>query len=278
MRIHGRISIYGEYLMHGSVHGLAVPTESYLTSDPDDLAEPHPYYSAQLDTVASNLQLCGLPIAKHISGTLPLGKGLGSSAVLARVHLGMAGTAAFRAAVRHSEDILHGFSSSGFDAECVLQQTAGLFNAGQWRRVDVLPFDLWLVDIKKEKSKTLPEIQATICSDSRRLIRIAKHLNSHVLRSGSIDFDALYDYSQRLASLHVYSTVCSDLVSMLLAKGLIAKCVGGLYDKLLLVVNPGDAYPLATIRRFAPEYEVMVSPAKFHNPKLTKNATSTPNE
>lgn len=53
MRIYGRISIYGEYLMHGDESGLIMPSNLYLeTTDGQEQSE----YNKELDNVLKLLK------------------------------------------------------------------------------------------------------------------------------------------------------------------------------------------------------------------------------
>lgn len=84
----------------------------------------------------------------------------------------------------------------------------------------------------KSKKKVL------LVKDYLEPIQIA--LNKTIKDSGMINMDLLMEYSKILLESNVYSNNTSCFISSMLNMGIIAKGIGGLYDKAVLVIHSED--------------------------------------
>ena len=76
-----------------------------------------------------------------------------------------------------------------------------------------------------------------IC-DNCQQIDLTKEMTRALLETGRLDYDVLLEYCKTLRNCNVYSNQATDIVTQLIGTGIACKCVGGLYDKAILVLHP----------------------------------------
>jgi hypothetical protein len=242
MRLHGRLTVFGEYLMHGSSWGLIVPTNLCLGGEDEAELPAHANYSSELDGTAALLRSWGYECKSEIRGNLPLGAGLAGSSILARLHLEKLPPGEVKSVVDRLDREIHGFEPSGVDSTFALRQEAGLYRQGQWSSVRGVPlYSLALLRFPKEGSGTLPAVKRLIDENRTRLASMAGQLAEAVRSRGALDLEALWKYAAELQGLGVYGPRVGDFIRQVLASGLIAKGVGGLRDKAVMVMGENIA-------------------------------------
>lgn len=241
MRRCGRITVYGEYLMSSDVRGLIIPTPLYLATH-DDAARPlHPEYDPSRDTVARTLLQRGVSVETTIRGDLPFGCGFASSTVLAFLHAGnQLPLRELLMFIQESDRAIHGFVPSGVDAAAVFHQSTGLYSARGWEPVPLSPLRYTLLLFPNERASTLAHVQERISDNPSKLIRIAGELTSKVTGRGELDYPLMIEYGLALLGLGVYSSMVDAFVHEMLSRGIVAKGIGGLYDKAVIVLWPED--------------------------------------
>lgn len=239
MILHGRITVYGEYLIKTQTYGLVVPAQLYLaTSDHAD-KPVHEAYDHSRDCVARFLKGRGFVTERQIHGDLPFGFGLASSTALAFLHTSRSHTLTEAISVVNDCDReMHGFVPSGFDSAAISRQVPGLFSTSEWKDVCLSPFLYTLVFPPAERTRTLVEIKGSMHAVIVRLSQLADSMSNRILVTGELDYPLLFEYSRILLKASVYSSVTGSLVERMLADGIAAKAIGGLYDKAILVVWP----------------------------------------
>ena len=236
MKIHGRIIIYGEYLMRENEQGLIIPSNLYLeTTDKKDYKS---IYNKELDKVLEILKNKGIISPHTIIGNLPLGYGFAGSTVLSLLHLShLENTTTKKAIINEIDAEMHGFMPSGIDFESCFRQQWGLFcNKFGWQSLKPFSINYSLIIFPKEGKMPLNIIQKRMLSAKNLLVPIQKELNKIVIRDNIINLELLMRYSQVLSSIGIYSEVANNFINNLLQNGFIAKCTGGLYDKAVIVI------------------------------------------
>ncbi|MDR1202065.1 MAG: hypothetical protein LBL58_10630 [Tannerellaceae bacterium] len=236
MRIYGRITIYGEYLMHSNECGLIMPSNLYLeTTEKKDYKSG---YNKKLDRVLVLLKEKGI-IPKHtLRGNLPLGYGLAGSTVLGFLHLShFFNNTSKRNIINEIDTKIHGFTPSGLDFESCIHQQWGLFcSKFGWESQQTPSIDYSLIIFPKEQKMKLSKIQERVLSAKNLLAPIQKELNRIVKTHNVINLDLLMEYSQILSSIGVYSEVVNNFIYQSLENGFITKSIGGLYDKAVIII------------------------------------------
>ncbi|MFJ1491672.1 hypothetical protein [Capnocytophaga canis] len=240
MRIYGRITIYGEYLMHGTISGLIIPSNLFL--DTVNCGNINSLYSKKKDNILPIIEKMGIKPCHTLYGNLPLGYGMAGSTALSLLHLSNIKDLELKKRIVHEIDKeIHGFIPSGIDFESCIRQEYGLYStASGWQTIDPLPISYSLFKFPKEKKMSLNEVKKKILSEKDLLIPIQNELNSIIRTKGTINFSLLKKYSKILLSIGVYSNKASVFISTLLRQGIIAKGIGGVYDKIVLVIHPEE--------------------------------------
>ena len=246
MKVYGRITIYGEYLMHNSEQGLIMPSNLYLeTTDKKDYKSE---YNKELDKVLVLLKGKGIIPSHTLKGNLPLGYGLAGSTVLSFLHLNhLENITTKKSIINEIDTEMHGFTPSGLDfASCVNQQWGLFCSEFGWRELQSPPpIDYSLIIFPKEQKMPFNKIQKKILSVKKLLEPIQKELNEIVKCNNIINLELLMEYSQILSSIGVYSEVVNDFIHHSLKSGFITKGIGCLYDKAVIVIydsNNRDNY------------------------------------
>ncbi len=234
--------MFGEYLMHGGTWGLIVPASLYLGGADEDELPAHADYSPELDGTAALLRSWGYECKSEIRGNLPLGAGLAGSSILARLHLEKLPPGEVKGMVDRLDREIHGFEPSGVDSTFALRQEAGLYRQGQWSSVgEIAPYSSALFRFPKEGRGTLPAVRRLIDENRARLASIAGQLTEAVRSQGALDLEALWEYAAELQRLGVYGPRVDNFIRQVLSSGLIAKGVGGLRDKAVIVMGESSA-------------------------------------
>lgn len=241
MRIHGRLIIYGEYLMHNDAQGLIVSSSQYLATPDDASSQEHPTYQPARDRVAALLSAQGYVPLPSVRGNLQFGCGFASSTVLTHLHLAHQNAQVKDRLSRDIDHLLHGFEPSGVDTAHTVAQRSGLFGRSQWEVVDAVAPPCSAIILPAERKRTLAQVRERVDVHKSGLIDAANGMSSTVRARGEIEYDALLDYSQRLALAGVYSDGAQEVCDIGLARGVAVKGTGGLYDKALLVFWPPGA-------------------------------------
>ncbi len=237
MILRGRITVYGEYLMKTRTRGLIIPSDLYLATS-DHVDKPiHEDYDHSMDSVAGLLKRRNFVTECQIRGDLPFGFGLASSTTLAFLHTSRTLSIAHAiTVVRDCDHEIHGFEPSGVDAAAISSQAPGFFSTSGWEGIQLCPIRCTLAFLPAERARALAEVEGCIMGSAATLSRIADALTNNVLATGVLDYGLLLDYSRALLSTPVYSKVAKSFIAEMLARGIVAKAIGGLYDKAILVV------------------------------------------
>jgi len=237
MKIYGRITIYGEYLMHDNEQGLIMPSNLYLeTTDNKDYKSE---YNKELDKVLISLKDKGIIPSHTLKGNLPLGYGLAGSTILGFLHLSHIENIIIKKNIINEIDTkMHGFTPSGLDFESCVHQQWGLFCSKYgWKSQAPSLIDYSIIIFPKEQKMPLNKIQERVLSERRLLVPIQKELNEIVKRHNIVNLELLMEYAKILSSIGVYSEVANEFVDNVLKQGYIAKGIGGLYDKAVIVIH-----------------------------------------
>ena len=236
MRIYGRVTIYGEYLMHGNIPGLIMPSNLFMQTSP--LSDIDSIYYSHLDSVLKIIKQEGLAQGEMLNGNLPLGYGLAGSTTLSFLHLNKIENLQLkRELIDKIDKKIHGFIPSGLDFESCIHQKWGLFcSHSGWRSIRPLSIDYFLVIFPKEQKMKLNDIQEKILMSRNNLESIQKSLNLIIDNNNLIDLDLLMEYSKILLKTQVYSDSVNEFISYSIKNNWIAKGIGGLYDKAVLVI------------------------------------------
>ncbi len=227
--------------MHDDTWGLIIPSSLYLRDD----GEPrHLHYDPSLDEVRARIvamaQGSAVP-ALRISGNLPLGWGFASSSILTFLYAAAMNIGDPQQIAQQVDSQVHRFPSSGMDSSFCLRQRPGYFRKGIWKDApgDIM-LDCSIALFPKERQRSLAEVRKALLSRRIALDSLARELSEQHL-SESVRFDRLFEYATELSRLGTYGELAATFIERTLAQGIIAKGIGGLYDKAVLVVwRPGD--------------------------------------
>lgn len=238
MILRGRITVYGEYLMKQDTCGFIFPANLVLATG-DTVGLPiHATYDASLDQTARILARHGYRIQRRICGDLPFGLGFASSTVLAALHLGP--NSSFdkaRLVIQECDREIHGFEPSGMDFMSISSQTSGFYSKGNWSQFKLSSFFPYsIVKLPPERLLSLSEVELIISRSDKYLIEIANRMTRGIQSTGSLDYDAILEYSRALSDLSIYSQVAKTFIDNLLENDVAAKPIGGLYDKAIIVL------------------------------------------
>ena len=237
MRLAGRLTIYGEHLMSGEAFGLIAPSVLFLADEDDGAAFPHPTYDPTRDSVRAMLLQQGARTSRQIRGDLPFGYGFASSTALALLHLRTPVLAESLPFIDSMDGVIHGFTPSGVDSQFYVRQRGGLYRLGEW--VDVHDATLrWSgALLPKEGRFTLPEARAAIRRHRESLAARAEGLTADLMKNGCVSHMLLREYALDLLQTGGYSGEARRLVQHALECGIVAKAIGGIYDKAILFLR-----------------------------------------
>ncbi len=240
MKIFGRLTIYGEYLMHSTAYGLIEKSNLYLATGEHDEVQNHPQYDVAKDIVARYIEAQKIKVYPGVKGNLPIGYGLASSSVLSFLYLyPLYGNQIFQM-INNIDKSIHGFEPSGLDAGFCCRQENGLYKDGEWIDVSLTRHNYSLVLFSKEKKMTLSEVQKRVMANSNNLKKIADVMTNLIIKNNHIPYDYLQYYANELSDCDVYSNQVKEYVGYMSSKNIVAKGVGGLYDKAVIVIWPDN--------------------------------------
>jgi hypothetical protein len=237
MRFNGRITVYGEHLMCGDAFGLITPSLLYLADGDDNSASTHPDYDPKLDSVRAMLTRDGYPTTPVIRGNLPFGYGFASSSALALLHIGTGVSENVLRIVDRTDQAIHGFIPSGVDSGFHVRKRAGLYRSGEWLDSPELSLEWSCALFPKERRLTLPQAREIIRARRAGLVPIARALTQGLLESGYLSHDALLDYAWELFRTGAYTAEAARIIDLALRQGVVAKGIGGVYDKAILFLR-----------------------------------------
>lgn len=230
MILNGRITIYGEFLMHDDAFGLIEKTKLFLSNE-KSMNNKHPYYKTENDKTFKYIKKQKLPINYNIKGNLPLGYGFASSSILSFLHLSNTDNVEL---VNHIDSKIHGFKPSGLDSSYCKRNQGGLFAKGKWLNCNYPKQEWDCILLPKESNIKLLEVQKRILRNKNKLLCLTEEMNKSI-KENKFPKSHLFDYATELFSANVYSQQASRIIEYLLGKNIIAKCIGGLYDKAIIL-------------------------------------------
>lgn len=234
MKLHGRITFFGEYLLKENLsYCLCIKSKLFLTNEINFQEIKHPTYSQNLDETIPILKQFGFNNFSEIFGNLPLGYGLSSSTILGLLHLSFP----YRQdLIEIIDKKMNGFSPSELDFISITKQESGVYGFGNWLPLKKISPIYSLLIIPKERKRNLAEIKTAMSKTQKKQIELTKRLFKEILLTGDLDFLLFLEYCELLLSNDVYSEYTAHIVRDLLGKGIPCKCIGGLYDKGILVL------------------------------------------
>lgn len=255
MRVPGRITLFGEAfggLMERAT--VSVPTRQALAFGDD--AAPHDLtqtYDIELDDIGPELVRLGFvsQVRAGIRGDLPMEFGLASSTALALVHLGRREGAEVEEAIAQVDGAANGFPPSGADSAAVRAGEPGVFGLETWSPLSIaLPEGSHL--LLPEKDRLSDKLRPTLAMRAARPILepLIRSMVDRLERGGGLDLDGLLDYARVLLDEDVYSQAQAEVIRPLLDRGIVAKGVGAMYDRAILVfadVGIWDGNPPMTV-------------------------------
>jgi hypothetical protein len=242
-RIHGRYTLYGEYLMHDHTWGYAAPTRMSLQGS-HSTQSPEGIWRIESDEVAKLVSRLGLRPLKTVFGDLPFGGGFASSTVLALLHIGdQVDPSSRRTMVMLLDQMAHGFPPSGMDYEAISAQESGFYLRGVWKSSRPLSLSGLFLRVDDPHTMSFRETRKKVISAADRLVPLADRMTDAITDQGILDFDSFRKYSAILANLNIYTPAQESICRSASAMGLVAKAIGGLHAHAMLVV--GEANSLA---------------------------------
>lgn len=260
MLVYGRITLFGEYLMHSMTEGYVMPTK-YALATPDEYLLPvHAGYQSALDRVRMHLADAGLPTCTGVRGSLPLGHGFASSTALTVLHLGARSQEYSEDIVHRVDEAIHGFTPSGVDYWSITAGSTGYFGPAGWRGdPDSCRPAVSALLVPEPARADLADTRDRVTRAADRLVPIARHLCAALRSRNVLDYRALLDYAICLRRLGVYLPRGTAIIDDVLNRGLAAKGVGGLTNKAVIIVwRPGTPLSeqesvLAELQQYSPD-------------------------
>lgn len=238
MKIYGRLTIYGEYLMHSDSYGLIEKSNLYLATNEHSGTHFHPHYDVTKDLVAKIIAEQRINIHPGVKGNLPLGYGLASSSVFSFLYLYPLYGERVYEMIRNIDKSIHGFQPSGLDVSFCYRQKSGLYKNDKWIDVSLAKLAYSLVIFPKENKMVLSDVRRKILDKRHRLSKLADDISYSVIRNNHIPYEFLQIYSNELVNCGIYSAQVVKFIENLSSKNIVAKGIGGLYDKAVLIVWP----------------------------------------
>jgi hypothetical protein len=242
MKLHGRITFFGEHLIKQNLtHCLCVKSKLYLSDEYQFKTIGNQTYIKQYDETIPVLKQHGIDKFSTIYGNLPLGFGLSSSTILSILHL--------KSSARHDlikivDEKMHGFSPSDLDYTSIVKQENGFYGFGKW--IPIIGFTpiYSLVLVPKEENSTLVEVKIKIKDSIPTQIKLVESLMEKLKTTGALDLDLFLEHCKTLLSCRIYSDSATQIISDLIGKNIPSKCIGGLYDRAILILhnNVQDKY------------------------------------
>ena len=151
MKLHGRITVFGEYLLKENLsYCLCLKSSLFLSNETEDSNSIHSSYDEAKDETIHLLRNLGIKIFSKIYGNLPLGYGLSSSTILSMLHLNSMERQEIIALV---DKEINGFSPSELDYTSILKQANGIFGFGNWQQLKYFHPSYSLLVLPKEMKR-----------------------------------------------------------------------------------------------------------------------------
>jgi len=241
MKLHGRITLFGEYLSRNNLsYCCSLKSKLFLSNDEHEKIS-HPFYLQSKDKIIPTLKKYGVTSSSTITGNLPLGFGMSSSTILSMLHLDSISN---KELIIKIDKEMCGFSPSELDYISITKQESGLFGFGKWLPISLKNLNYSIIIFPKEKERNLNFVIQSLQENSEKLTKLANQLSLKLITLQTLDLDILFQYSKELLSTNVYSKLAKEISSSLIKDGLICKAIGGLYDKAMIVVYRNEIQKL----------------------------------
>lgn len=156
MKLHGRITVFGEYLVKNKYsYCLCLKSQRYLSNNINDNTNVHKEYCISKDLSLYELNKLGFAVDNtndNIYGDLPLGYGLSSSTILTILHLN---SIANKGLIQKVDRVICGFSPSNLDYTSVIKQETGIMSPKGWVSLNEFSLCYSLILVPKEKLYSL---------------------------------------------------------------------------------------------------------------------------
>ncbi len=235
MKRFGRLTIYGEYL-HYITYGFNAKSCQYLATSEHIESSMHNQYDPEKDEVKKYLSHRGYQTQKEFRGDLPLGYGLGSSSILAGLHLnGQENHRTIERIINEVDHSIHGFVPSGVDTYSYFKQCDGFYGMGKWHNTSLRICDYLLVTFPKSHGLPLVEIRQRVLAEALVLSKLSNLLTANIKKIAKLDYALFFEYCNVLSSLDVYSEEVQRFIVEMLNCGIPTKGTGGLYQKAVML-------------------------------------------
>ncbi len=239
MKLHGRITVFGEYLLKDNLsYCLCIKSKLFLSNDKVDSTFIHSNYEVENDRTILLLQQIGINHFSKIYGNLPLGYGLASSTVLSLLHLNSVHR---KDLIEIIDEEINGFPPSELDYVSITKQETGIFGFGLWQPMLEYHPHYSLIITPKERKRKLSDVKKELSIAQEKQISITQILFSELSVKGELNLLVFLEYCELLLAYDVYSTNAREIISVLIQKKIASKCIGGLYDKAILVMHKTEA-------------------------------------
>lgn len=236
MKRFGRLTIYGEYLMHNITCGFIAKSCQYLATSEHFKSPIHNQYDPEKDEVNKYLSHKGYQTQKKFRGDLPLGYGLGGSSILTGLHLnGQENHRTIEKIIYEVDHAIHGFVPSGVDTYSYFKQCDGFYGMGKWHNTSLRICDYLLVTFPKSHELPLEEIRQRVLAEALVLSKLSNLLTANIKKSAKLDYALFFEYCNVLSSLDVYSEEVQHFIVEMLNYGIPTKGIGGLYQKAVML-------------------------------------------
>ncbi len=234
MRYYGRITIFGEYLLHENLaQCFVLKSKKFLEcTELEDINYPNKY-NIKKDGILKYLKENCLNYSNTISGNLMLGYGFASSTILCFLHLKNNSSENL---IKSIDKQINGFTPSNLDFVSITKQQNGLFSNTSWTNINLSNFYYSIIIIPKERKRKLSEIQQKIKISELLQADISNKLAQELLQTNELNYQLFLKYCKVLFDCKIYSSLAMKITSYLLSLDIATKCIGGLYDKAILIV------------------------------------------
>jgi hypothetical protein len=242
--VHGRITLFGEYLMHSMTEGYVMPSDLALATADEYAFRLHAEYQPALDRVRLQLDRDGFPTCTVVRGNLPLGHGFASSTALTILHLGAQRREGAEAIAHRVDQEIHGFTPSGVDYWSITAGHSGYFGPAGWRSIaSSYRLAASALLVPENSYADLAETRNKINLAADGLIPIARYLCATLKARHVIDYRALLDYAIYLRRIGAYFPRAEAIIDHVFSRGLVAKGIGGLTNKAVVIIWPPGMRP-----------------------------------
>jgi hypothetical protein len=247
VRVPGRITIFGE--AYGALRPRAtfsVPTaQAIYCGAAASRWSGAARYDRTKDEVGQILLASGYleRMRTDIAGDLPLQYGLASSTAVAIAHLSDRPCEVWPEAVAIVDKQVHGFEPSGADFAAVSRAESGCYGLGRWTSIPFrIPPGSHLLLPEQEGKYTKQEAALRMRADGETLGPLIDSMGGALAAGKGLLTEQLFDYAERLLRIGVYSECQRSIIEPLLARDIVAKGVGSMYDRAILVLAGSEIW------------------------------------